>query len=223
MDELPNYEEMLEVAIQETKLFEQMVTAEMLNLPMDTVRRQLSFLFVLTALQHYRAVIHLLDDGAHRFSAFALVRPIADAAMRAVWLAQFATDAEVVKAKSDLGANVFPPSKMIARLIEEKFGPDNSALASMFKEDWSLLSGYVHTGIQQLNERIIYNPTKPFPHKQALSMLMKSSTYLWLGACYVATGTGNVDVCKRIDEANDKLFESVNFSNKSALRCPWDR
>jgi hypothetical protein len=222
MDELPNYEEMLEVAIQETKLFEQMVTAEILNLPIDTVRHRLSFLFVLTALQHYRAVIHLLDDGEHRYSAFALVRPIADAAMRAVWLAQFATDAEVVVGNSDQGANVFPPPKMIARLIEEKFGRDNSGLTSMFKEDWGLLSGYVHTGIQQLNERIVHNLTKPFPHKQALSMLMKSSTYLWLGACYVATGTGSINVFKRIDEANDQLFETVDSYSKLALKYPWD-
>ncbi|MGA7156469.1 MAG: hypothetical protein WBY53_06470 [Acidobacteriaceae bacterium] len=210
MDELPNYEEMLEVAIQESKLFEQMVTAELCNLPIDTVRRQLSFLLVLTALQHYRAVIHLLDDGEHRYSAFALVRPIADAAMRAVWLAQFATDDQVMAANSDHSANMFPSSNEIARLIEQKWGLNSK----YFKQDWTTLSGYVHTGIQQLNERMIYNPTNPFPHKQALSMLMKSSTYLWLGACYVATGAGNINVFKRIDEANDKLFKTVGFSSK---------
>lgn len=127
MDELPNYEEMLEVAIQETKLFEQVVTAETLNLPMDTVRQRLSFLFVLTALQHYRAVVHLLDDGEHRYSAFALVHPIADAAMRAVWLAQFATDDQVGAANSDHSSKVFPQPNAISLLIQQKFELNVSA------------------------------------------------------------------------------------------------
>jgi hypothetical protein len=219
MNETSHIEQQLDTAISECGEFERLVSMELLNLPMDTTRRRLAFLFILIARDHFKAIIHLLDDGEFRHSAFALVRPVADASFRAIWLAHFASDDEVALAASNQDAEYPNPKKVVA-LMKQKFGWSGNDLDNTVKEDWAMLCGYVHTGLRQLNGRL--KSGIRFPYGEALTMLMRSATYLWFGACYVATGAKNAQVALRIDAANDRLFQKVGTTAVSEnIVRPW--
>jgi hypothetical protein len=219
MSEKLSIEEQLELAIIECSEFERLVSMEMLNFSIDTKRQQLSFLFILTARDHFKAIIHLLDDGEFRHSAFALVRPIADASFRAIWIAHFASDDEITQAASNPDTKYLGPKK-VAALMKQKFGWSENDLSDTLEVDWSMLCGYVHTGLKQLNSRLKFKDG--FPHEEALTMLMRAATYLWLGACYVATGSKNAEVALRIDAANDRLFRTVGTTTVSGNTTrPW--
>jgi hypothetical protein len=219
MNENVNIKQQLDTALRECSEFERLVGMELLNIPMDSTRQRLAFLFILIARDHFKAIIHLLDDGEFRHSAFALVRPVADASFRAIWLAHFATDDEVAFAAANQNAE-YPSPKKVASLMKHKFGWSDDDLADTLKVDWAMLCGYVHTGLKQLNGRI--KAGIRFPYGEALTMLMRSATYLWFGACYVATGAKKADVALRIDAANDKLFQVVGTTALSEkVARPW--
>ena len=218
MNENLGIEQQLDTAIRGCGEFERLVSMELLNIPMDSTRRRLAFLFILIARDHFKAIIHLMDDGEFRHSAFALVRPVADASFRAIWLAHFASDDEVAFAASNQDA-VYPNPKKVVALMKHK-GWSDDGLDDSLKVDWAMLCGYVHTGLKQLNGRL-YSGIR-FPYGEALMMLMRSATYLSFGACYVATGAKNVQVALRIDAANDKLFQMVGTTAVlENIARPW--
>jgi hypothetical protein len=209
MSESRSAEDSLEKAIHECGRFERLITAELFNIPIDNARRNLSFLYILTARDHFKAIIHLLDDGEFRHSAFALVRPVAEAAFRAIWIAHFATDEEIAVVRKSDKAKI-PSPKHVAALMKDKFEWPDDGMAKALSDDWSLLCGYVHTGSKQLQGRI--KSLGIFPYAEALQMLMTATTYLWLGVFNVATATGSNEVALKVDAAYDKLWGLVGLS-----------
>jgi len=210
MDDTQLSNESFDSAMQECEKFEAVIIDELGKLPIASERSQLAILFLSIALDHFRAIMHLLDDGRYTGSAFALARPITDAVFRAIWVAPLATDDEI-RARLTNEKAEYPSPKKVSYLMKLKFNLDNDVFSETVKDDYGVLCGYVHTGLRQLKGKAAISRTKSFPYKNALTMLMRSSTYLWLGSCYFATSIRKAETAVRIDKAHDYLCEKIGY------------
>ena len=126
--------------------------------------------YVIIAIQHHRA-IWLLKEAALYGSAFALIRPVFDAWLRALWINAIATPEEIEEASHDrlrwrsvdqMLAEIRPvyfghaqkdaefadiADKLFyfltGRKSEDRTGPRNASL-------WDALNSYTHPGARQL-------------------------------------------------------------------------
>src|SRR5260370_32215248 len=70
------------------------------------------------AREHYTAILFLIRDGRFDGSAFALARPLVEAAYNAHWLYCCAKPTAIDRIKQ--GYNCFPPVRNIAEMLENK-------------------------------------------------------------------------------------------------------
>jgi hypothetical protein len=129
--------------------------------------------YVMIALQHHRA-IWLLKDAELYGSGFALVRPVFDAWLRALWINAIATPEQIEQARHDkltfpnvpkMSADIKPvyfghaqQDPEFAKMVDDFFywlvGPDPKAKD---KADprvtslWNVLHGYTHPGARPLS------------------------------------------------------------------------
>jgi hypothetical protein len=116
--------------------------------------------YVDLAFEHHKA-IWLLKDAKLYGSAFALVRTVFDAWLRALWINAIATAEEMEQARHDKLR--FPPTdKILANIKQVYFGhteqdAEFAAVADRFFQFltplWRVLSGYTHPGARQLARR----------------------------------------------------------------------
>jgi hypothetical protein len=198
--------EMFDRALEECERFKGVIVTELGRMPIASERSRLASLFFCTALDHFRSITHLLDDGRYVVSAFALVRPVADASFRSVWISQFASDDEI-RAGFEKNKD-YRSLKRIALLMKKRFGLEDQFI-DMIADEFDLLSGYVHTGVRQLKSRATASRTKEFPYRKAIAMLSASAFYLWLGACQFATSLQKGEAALRIDNAHNKFCEAI--------------
>jgi len=199
------------VALDECKRFSAAVVSNLKLLPIDIMKRHVASLFVATMLDHYCSIIHLFGEERYDFSisAFVLVRPIIDSAFRGVWIANFAKDEEI---DSVLTANGYEVLKkinpgMLYGLMKKQFNIDDS-LQDHFKEDWKSVHGFVHTGTEQLKQRVGAIRSRTYPYEKVIAALVMSSQYVMVGSVYVAYAQ-NADVALSISEAHDNLRRQV--------------
>jgi len=102
------------------------------------------------ALEH-QAAIALLVEKQHNGSALALMRVIAEAFIRGMWIARCATDEEVERFQKDN-----EPQKSLRTLVTEvetAVGNETDTLSNMVKKQWSTLCSFTHTGFRQIVRR----------------------------------------------------------------------
>lgn len=101
------------------------------------------------AVEH-QAAIALLTDASLHGSAFALLRSLAEAFVRGVWLHECATDKQLAEFK--LGKF----DKRFADLIDEyevKIGTPSGVMSQFKATAWKALNGFTHTGFHQVSRR----------------------------------------------------------------------
>ena len=116
--------------------------------------------YVDLAFEHHKA-IWLLKDCQLYGAAFALVGPVFDAWLRALWINSIATGKEIEQASHDKLR--FPPmDRMLANIKQGYFGhaEQDAAFAAVVDRFfqfltplWRVLSGYTHPGTRQLARR----------------------------------------------------------------------
>ena len=142
--------------------------------------------YVMIALQHHRA-IWLLKDAELYGSAFALVRPVFDSWLRALWINAIATPEEIEQASRSQDELRFPSvTKMAAdirpvyfahaewdteraKIVDDWFnvfiGPDpkdkGKADPRVTSSLWKVLHGYTHPGARQLARLFTRTEIKP--------------------------------------------------------------
>jgi hypothetical protein len=204
----------LHAALGECQTFEAAVLTGVRQLPVDSLRSQIASLFIATALDHYRSMTHLFSEERYDFatSAFALIRPVIDSAFRGVWIANFATDEDVATSLTPTGYRTLEkkakPDKMYD-LMKVRFNIQYQGVGETFKEDWKAVHGFVHTGPQQLKNRLKAAKLKKFPYEPAIAALLMGSFYIRVGAVYIALSTQNTDVALSIALAHDNLSDHV--------------
>jgi hypothetical protein len=105
------------------------------------------------AREHHSAIIYLLRAGQFDGSAFALARPLVEAAYKAHWLYSCAKPQTIIRIRA--GGNCFPPFSDIADLIEQKMktGGSLNFIAPYIES----LHGFTHGGIEQIGRRFDEN------------------------------------------------------------------
>lgn len=139
--------------------------------------------YVLIAIEHHRA-IWLLKEADLYGSAFALVRPVFDAWLRALWINAIATPEQITRASKSHDELRFPKvEKMLAdikpvyfgnaeqnperaKIVDDLFyfliGPDPKDKADpRVTSLWKVLHGYTHPGARQLARLFTGTEVKP--------------------------------------------------------------
>ena len=108
------------------------------------------------ALEHHKA-ISLLIQWQLTGSAFALVRPMVDTVMRALWINKVASDEEVKRARDD-DKYVFPPMPQMIEAVRTAYGDDKFF---QFTSAWDAMHSYTHSGARQIARRYTGTDLKP--------------------------------------------------------------
>jgi len=122
--------------------------------------------YVDIALEHHKA-IWLLTDAQLNGSAFALVRLVYDALLRALWINKVATEEQVEQATRD--ELKFPPMRALRDDIKKAYFGDaqpeeagtGDKFLQMLKEIWRASSSYTHSGALQIGRRFTGDKVKP--------------------------------------------------------------
>jgi hypothetical protein len=119
--------------------------------------------YVDIALEHHEA-IWLLKERKLTGSAFALVRPVFDCWLRALWINAIATEQQIEQASCD--KLKFPPMHQMRSEIKPVYfkSPtleDADRLFQFLESLWRILSSYTHSGGRQLARRFTGDQVKP--------------------------------------------------------------
>ena len=139
--------------------------------------------YVDLALEYHKA-IWVLKDSKLYGAAFALVRPVFDAWMRALWINAIATAEQIEQARRD---ELHWPKmdKMLADIKEVYFGhaeqdAEFAAVVERFFQFltplWRVLSGYAHPGARQLARRFTGAQVKASYTEQEIKQALNLST-----------------------------------------------
>jgi hypothetical protein len=114
-------------------------------------RRALLATFISVAQSHHEAILLLAGQERLVSSAFALFRPMVEAAYRGLFVAFLATDEQIETIKA--GGEPYGRFNKLANDLDDKFQTDG--MYSQYAGDaWKILNGYTHGGLEQLARRI---------------------------------------------------------------------
>ena len=158
--------------------------------PGDT-KNQVLAAYVDIALEHHKA-IWLLSASELNGSAFALVRPMFDAYVRALWINKVATAKEIEQASSDEWW--FPKMSKMLDEIKRAYFPTpavkdaettkRAELADSFLESvgdkWGMLSSYTHPGGLQIVRRFTGDKVRPKYSEGERAEALNAATWVLL-------------------------------------------
>jgi len=133
------------------------------------------------ALEHHEA-IWLLRERELNGSAFAVVRMVFDAMMRALWLNACAESEQIEQAAED--ELDWRKIRLRADIKRAYFGtPDNAETAKKLDELfdalnqlWKVLCSYTHSGTLQLSRRFTFDEVKPNYSARGIALALNSAT-----------------------------------------------
>ena len=101
------------------------------------------------AIEHQAAIALLHSSGLYG-SAFALLRVLAEALVRGLWLLHSASEAELQKFKRGKVDKTFDE---LVKEVEKVIGDSQAVLSGFKKSAWACLNGFTHTGFHQISRR----------------------------------------------------------------------
>jgi hypothetical protein len=105
------------------------------------------------AIEHHGAIIVLTRDDQHVGSALALLRPLIESCLRAIWTLHCAGDSEIdaiVKQSKD-----FPSLAECGKAVSDPFGSEGYPGLLLLPRNYrNQLHGFTHSGVEQLQLRI---------------------------------------------------------------------
>lgn len=115
------------------------------------------------AQQHHNAILILLGNRPPlHATAFALLRPLVEAAIRGLWLSHCATDEQVSNFVEPQRKQLDTVSMMKAiDKVAAKAGSTLSSYESVYEKHWGALSAYTHTGEHQIQRWLTTNDIEP--------------------------------------------------------------
>jgi len=121
--------------------------------------------------QHHNSILILLSRNPPlQATGFALLRPLVESVVRGLWLSHIATDVQV-----DEYVNSGTKLDM-ASMIKSLDGVTGlNAYQSMYKQNWSVLSAYTHTGEFQVQRWLKTNDIEPSYSEPEIAELIRLS------------------------------------------------
>ncbi len=128
------------------------------GVPLPKTRRLLLAISAFDVVfEHFTGITVLIEKKVYG-SAFALVRSIFEAFVRAVWLKDCATDEELAAfERVERGRNF----DLLLQKIEELDAFKSGTLSDLKKQAWSAMNSYTHGGIHQVARRVKGNAIDP--------------------------------------------------------------
>jgi hypothetical protein len=108
------------------------------------------------ALEHHQAIWRLQEQRLTG-AAFAMVRPLIDTVLRALWVNKRATEAQVKRAWRD--KDVFPKAAKMRAEISESYRHEGTF--KRLGQVWSALCSFTHSGGRQISRRFTDHEVKP--------------------------------------------------------------
>jgi hypothetical protein len=131
------------------------------------------FAYVDIALEHHEAISLLIKSKLFG-SAFALVRPLIETMLRALWINAVATEIEIEKASRD--KLNFPSMSQMVKEIDKSYSTD-TFFQSFKGSGWKAMCSYAHSGAHQIARRFTNGEVKPsYSEGEILEVLNATST-----------------------------------------------
>jgi hypothetical protein len=115
-----------------------------------SLRNRMAGAAFLIAFHHHQAILRLVNVGSMP-SASALVRPIFEAGITGMWIANCATDRELDQFAAN---NRRPKTETMVKLLEASDFLEKKPLSTIKAANWAALSDYTHCGSRALQRMI---------------------------------------------------------------------
>jgi hypothetical protein len=157
--------------------------------------------FIDQGLEHHAAILLMLRSGLIG-SAFAMVRPLVEIAVRGTWITTSASEAEVKKFREkdqiDLSFG------QMSAAIDKTCGIDFFAPFKI--KSWDALNSYTHTGILQLGRRFTGHQLKPsYTEGEQIEVVRTSTVTVLMLVRPFLVRHGQNDAAKAIDALGQKM------------------
>ena len=176
--------------------------------------------YVDIALEHHDA-IWLLAKCKLNGSAFAMVRPVFDTMLRALWINKVATEQQIEQAIQDeLG---FPIEKICKEIKRDYFSDRPQEEAELFdkilqlivKDAWGPMCSYTHSGALPIHRRYTRDELKPNYPDAAIAEALNLATTALLLLLHMFFVSMN---CPKEDEETQRLLRHCSADFGERLR-----
>ena len=138
---------------------------------------------------HHHAIAILLDEGLYA-SAFALTRPLYEAAVKGLWLAHCANDGDAERYA--LGKELPEISEIVEQLIKSDLPVlISNQMKKIKKRDWKTLSSFTHAGHAQVRRWMMPDGVGPIYTEAEISDITKFTAFLAVVASLERARLGN--------------------------------
>ena len=156
-------------------------------------------------LDYFTGITCSIEMRAHG-SAFALVRPLFETFVRAVWLKNVATDQGLADFEQDKLSIKF--GEMLLQ-IEQLESFQHGALSDLKRQAWAAMNGYAHGGIHQIGRRVKGNAIDSnYADSEIIEVLRLGQMFALMSFIEIVQASEKKDLAKL---ATQKLFELELF------------
>lgn len=153
-------------------------------------------------LEHQNAVVRLVENQLHG-SALAMLRVLAEAYIRGLWFARCATAEAAARFRADDSIRGGVPE--MVKDIETSLGNATDTLSKLLRDQWGPLSGFTHTGFQQITRRYTGALLKPnYPDAEVIQGLRFAGATGLLSAIELAVLSKNEALALEILQRAEK-------------------
>src|SRR5690242_10409004 len=168
-------------------------------------RHQLLILYMSMALEHFDAIFVLLYTGKLIGSAMALLRPLVEASVRALWIVFVATDQQVEAVATD--THKFQVFDTLIADLDRSLG-NKSTFAGLGGKNWKALCGLTHTGAEQLARRLRPEGIVDIPYDEGeiIDIMQYAAAAIFMFALGFCGAMQRVDQRRSLISLYDRLF-----------------
>jgi hypothetical protein len=154
------------------------------------------------AHDHGKAIVVLVESKLYA-SAFALVRPLFETYIRAVWIHHCATDDEIQSfvSKDRLSVDV---SQMLSAIEQKNDFPET--LSQIKKNNFKAMHSYTHGGVFPISRRLTEDSIEPVFGEQEIDEVIRFASVLsFLSFCGITDFVKAVEKIEKLDELRQWL------------------
>lgn len=117
----------------------------------NVLRHELFARFLSVAKSHHRAILILLDRGGVTATAFALWRPLVEAAYRGLFVGYLANETQILQITGN-DCKPYGSFNQLVTALNERFG--TTRFSEFAGDTWKHLNGLTHGGLAQLSRHM---------------------------------------------------------------------
>lgn len=171
------------------------------------VKCHLAMICFYIAVDHHRSMLILIRSGRYG-SAFTLSRTVVESCVRGLWIYSHASDREIKHFHEE--GEFITKFKAMLDIVESSKGQSKVAIEAMKTKLWKRLSGYTHTGLEQISRYVADGAIEPsFTEKDVIEMVGFVNWYN-LGTAYRMSANLCLDNRELVFTA--KIFSFANYS-----------